>query len=172
METGFKAPVFKYYIWFTQKNVSCIVVCHQFILFITIRICLCNPRLREVFSLCCLETKHCKWIRLYVNVFKIKIYLHVHSGGAHPLWQLGQFPLPLLQYPLSQLPHLLLHNWPQKPSAQATVKREIHLCQSLQFGLFSVPTSGPQLVYQRPWYVLFCLWKSEYKRSLAAYRNE
>ena len=23
--------------------------------------------------------------------------------------------------------------------------------------LFSVPTSGPQLVYQRPWYVLFCL---------------
>ena len=41
----------------------------------------------------------------------------------------------------------------------------------LQFGLFSVPTSGPQLVYQRPWYVLFCLWKSAYKRSLA-YRKE
>ena len=33
-------------------------------------------------------------------------------------------------------------------------------------------TSGPQLVYQRPWYVLFCLWKSAYKRSLAAYRKE
>ena len=42
----------------------------------------------------------------------------------------------------------------------------------LQFGLFSVPTSGTQLVYQRPWYVLFCLWKSAYKRSLAAYRKE
>ena len=42
----------------------------------------------------------------------------------------------------------------------------------LQFGLFSVPTSGPQLVYQRPWYVLFCLWKTTYKRSLAAYRKE
>ena len=42
----------------------------------------------------------------------------------------------------------------------------------LQFGLFSVPTSGPQLVYQRPWYVLFCLWKSAYQRSLAAYRKE
>ena len=42
----------------------------------------------------------------------------------------------------------------------------------LQFGLFPVPTSGPQLVYQRPWYVLFCLWKSAYKRSLAAYRKE
>ena len=41
-----------------------------------------------------------------------------------------------------------------------------------QFGLFSVPTSGPQLVYQRPWYVLFCLWKSAYKRSLGAYRKE
>ena len=38
----------------------------------------------------------------------------------------------------------------------------------LQFGIFSVPTSGPQLVYQRP----FCLWKSAYKRSLAAYRKE
>ena len=42
----------------------------------------------------------------------------------------------------------------------------------LQFGLFSVPTSGPQLVYQRPWYVLFCLWKSAYKKSIAAYRKE
>ena len=42
----------------------------------------------------------------------------------------------------------------------------------LQFGLFSVPTSGPQLVYQRPWYVLFCLWKSAYKISIAAYRKE
>ena len=38
----------------------------------------------------------------------------------------------------------------------------------LQFGLFSVP----QLVYQMSWYVLFCLWKSAYKRSLAAYRKE
>ena len=38
--------------------------------------------------------------------------------------------------------------------------------------IFSVPISGPQLVYQRPWYVLFCLWKSAFKRSLAAYRKE
>ena len=36
----------------------------------------------------------------------------------------------------------------------------------LQFGLFSVPTSGPQLVYQRPWYVLFCLWKMHIKDPL------
>ena len=50
-------------------------------------------------------------------------------------------------------------------------RRRIDPSQStqLQFGLFSVPTSGPQLVYQRPWYVLFSLWKSAYKRSLAAY---
>ena len=40
------------------------------------------------------------------------------------------------------------------------------------FTTLSVPTSGPQLVYQRPWYVLFCLWKSAYLRSLAAYRKE
>ena len=49
----------------------------------------------------------------------------------------------------------------------------------LQFGLFSVPTSGPQLVYQRPWYALFwkrpwfvlsCLWDGAYKRTLAVNR--
>ena len=38
----------------------------------------------------------------------------------------------------------------------------------LQFGLFSIRTSGPQLVHQRLWYVLYCLWESVYKRSLAA----
>ena len=63
-----------------------------------------------------------------------------------------------------------------EPSAQpsSTVGHRIDPSQwtQLQFGLFSVPTSGPQLVYQRPWYVLFCLWKSAYKRSLAAYRKE
>ena len=42
----------------------------------------------------------------------------------------------------------------------------------LQIGLFSVPTSDPQLVHQRLWYVLPCLWESEYKRSLAAYWKE
>ena len=59
-------------------------------------------------------------------------------------------------------------------SAFEAVGRRIDPSQwtQLQFGLFSVLTSGPQLVYQRPWYVLFCLWKSAYKRSLAAYRKE
>ena len=28
--------------------------------------------------------------------------------------------------------------------------------ESILHGLFSVPTSGPQLVHQRLWYVLFC----------------
>ena len=42
----------------------------------------------------------------------------------------------------------------------------------LQVGLFSVPTSGPQLVHERLWYVLSCLWESAYKRSFAAYQNE
>ena len=42
----------------------------------------------------------------------------------------------------------------------------------LQFGLFSIPTSGPQLVHQMLWYALSYLWDSAYKRSLAAYRNE
>ena len=34
----------------------------------------------------------------------------------------------------------------------------------LQFGLFSIPSSGPQLVHQR-------MWESVYKRSRAAYRK-
>ena len=42
----------------------------------------------------------------------------------------------------------------------------------LQFGLYYVLTSGPQLVHQRMWYVLSCLWESSDKRSLAAYQEE
>ena len=34
--------------------------------------------------------------------------------------------------------------------------------------IFLVPASAPQLVLQRPWYVLSCLWDGAYKRSLAA----
>ena len=41
-----------------------------------------------------------------------------------------------------------------------------------QFELFSVPTSGPQLVNERLWYVLLCLWESLYKRSVAVYREK
>ena len=38
--------------------------------------------------------------------------------------------------------------------------------------LFLVPDSAPRLVYQRPWYVLSCLWDGAYKRTLAANRKE
>ena len=38
-------------------------------------------------------------------------------------------------------------------------------------GLFLVPASVPRLVYQRPWYVLSCLWDGAYKRILAANRK-
>ena len=69
---------------------------------------------------------------------------------------------------------LIVANSVDSVPAFEAVGRRIDLSQwtQLQFGLFSVPTSGPQLVYQRPWYVLFCLWKSAYKRSFAAYRKE
>ena len=33
--------------------------------------------------------------------------------------------------------------------------------------LFIVPASVPRLVYQRPWYVLSCLWDGAYKITLA-----
>ena len=38
--------------------------------------------------------------------------------------------------------------------------------------LFLVPASAPRLVYQRPWYVLPCLWDDAYKKNLAANRKE
>ena len=38
--------------------------------------------------------------------------------------------------------------------------------------LFLVPVSAPRLVYQRPWYVLSCLWDDAYKRTLAANQKE
>ena len=31
---------------------------------------------------------------------------------------------------------------------------------------------GPRLVYQRPWYVLSCLWDGAYKITLAVNRKE
>ena len=33
----------------------------------------------------------------------------------------------------------------------------------------SIPTSGTQLVHQRAWYVLSCLWNGAYKRPLAVH---
>ena len=36
--------------------------------------------------------------------------------------------------------------------------------------LFLVPASAPRLVYQRPWYVISCLWDGAYKRTLAVNR--
>ena len=38
--------------------------------------------------------------------------------------------------------------------------------------LFLVPARAPRLVYQRPWYVLSCLWDCAYKRTLAVNRKE
>ena len=38
--------------------------------------------------------------------------------------------------------------------------------------LLLFPASAPRLVYQRPCYVLFCLWDGAYKRTLAVNRRE
>ena len=37
--------------------------------------------------------------------------------------------------------------------------------------VFVMSTSSPRLVYQRPWYVLSCLWDGAYKRTLALNRK-
>ena len=42
----------------------------------------------------------------------------------------------------------------------------------LQFGLFCIPTSGPQLVHQRLWYVMSRIWENAYERSVVVYWNE
>ena len=36
---------------------------------------------------------------------------------------------------------------------------------------FPIPSSGPQVVHQRLWYVFSSLWETEDKRSIAAYRK-
>ena len=38
--------------------------------------------------------------------------------------------------------------------------------------LFLIPASAPRLMYQRPWYVLSCLWDGAYIRTLAANQRE
>ena len=42
----------------------------------------------------------------------------------------------------------------------------------LQFGLFSIPVSGPQMVQPRLWNVMSYVWDNAYKRSIAAYQKE
>ena len=65
------------------------------------------------------------------------------------------------------------HSSNSRVSACEVVGRQINPSQwtQLQFGLFSITTSGPQQVNQRLWYVLFCLWDSAYKRPLVAYQK-
>ena len=38
--------------------------------------------------------------------------------------------------------------------------------------IFFVPASAPRLVYQKPWYIISCLWDGAYKRTLAVNRTE
>ena len=56
--------------------------------------------------------------------------------------------------------------------AHGTMGRRIDPSWGGPIELFLVPASAPQLVKQRPWYVLSCLWDGAYKRTLAANRKE
>ena len=47
-----------------------------------------------------------------------------------------------------------------------TLSHKVHHCIT-----WLVPASAPRLVYQRTWFVLFCLWDRAYKRTLAANRK-
>ena len=54
-----------------------------------------------------------------------------------------------------------------------------HSCEGLDHQIDSAPRCicslhyfGPVVDHQRLWYVVSCLWESEYKRPLAAYRKE
>ena len=56
--------------------------------------------------------------------------------------------------------------------AHGAMGRRIDPSWSGPFELFLVPASAARLVYQRPWYVLSCLWDGAYKRTLAVNRKE
>ena len=51
--------------------------------------------------------------------------------------------------------------------AHGAMGRRIDPSWSGPIELFLVPASAPQLVQQRLWYVLSCLWDGAYKRTLA-----
>ena len=52
------------------------------------------------------------------------------------------------------------------------IQKGVPLPQHHRLLFLILPASAPRLVYQRPWYVLSCLWDDAYKRTLAAYRKE
>ena len=110
---------------------------------------------------------------LVLCIFKHMVTDHTYSVVGYLLPLLGSYLFLLAARELLHTPRRGCSSVDSVPAFEA-VDRRIDPSQwtQLQFGLFSVPTSDPQLVYQRPWYVLFCLWKSAYKRSLAAYRKE
>ena len=56
--------------------------------------------------------------------------------------------------------------------AHGAMGRRIDPSWSGLIELFLVPASAPRLVYQRPCYVLSCLWDGAYKRTLAVNRKE
>ena len=56
--------------------------------------------------------------------------------------------------------------------AHGVMGRQIDPSWGEPIELFLVPASAPRLVYQRPWYVLSCLWDGAYKRTLAVNRKE
>ena len=56
--------------------------------------------------------------------------------------------------------------------AHGAMGRPIDLSWGGPIELFLVPASAPRLVYQRPWYVLYCLWNGAYKITLAVNRKE
>ena len=53
----------------------------------------------------------------------------------------------------------------------AIIQSSLHGRCICSLGVFSVPTSGPELIHQRLWYVLSRLLESAYKRSLVAYQK-
>ena len=56
--------------------------------------------------------------------------------------------------------------------AHVAIGRRINPSWGGPIELFLAPASAPRLVYQKPWYVLSCLWGGAYKRTLAANRKE
>ena len=56
--------------------------------------------------------------------------------------------------------------------AEVSLNIHSYLVQASWHLKFLVPASAQRLVYQRPWYVLSCMWDGAYKRTLAANRKE
>ena len=84
------------------------------------------------------------------------IHTHTHTARSDTLGRLSNSA----SQSESEIGHFFTCN--------ISANRNIHFTYPSPASTRRLPASAPRLVYQKPWYVLSCLWDGAYKRTLAA----